>query len=394
MTEPLGQSQVLNYLRGLSSDFQFHILSAEKKGSFEQHSEEIQSLCDEYDIQWHTIFYRKKPPVLSTLQDLSEMIDVAKKLCKTHSISHIHCRSYMAGLIGLHIKKKFNIPFLFDMRGFWVDERVEGNIWNLSNPLYKLIYRYFKRKEKEFFQKSDHIVSLTREGKREIESWNIQNAPITYIPTCVDFDLFDPEKISKTKTLNKKQELEIEDSEFVFTYLGSIGTWYLTREMLIVFKSILEEIPNSIFLFITRDDPNIVYGELDSLDIPKNRIRVTPSSRAEVPLLLSCCDASILFYKQTFSKKGTSPTKLGELMGMGIPVVANKYIGDVEENIKNAKAGIVVDVTEKEELKMAGKEIIKIASTINPLELRKNAIQMFDLKEGVQTYLSIYKKLL
>ena len=33
------------------------------------------------------------------------------------------------------------------MRAFYADERVDGKIWDLSNPFYKIIYRFFKKKE-------------------------------------------------------------------------------------------------------------------------------------------------------------------------------------------------------------------------------------------------------
>jgi hypothetical protein len=36
------------------------------------------------------------------------------------------------------------------MRGFWADERVEGKIWNVKNPVYRKAYQFFKQKEKEF----------------------------------------------------------------------------------------------------------------------------------------------------------------------------------------------------------------------------------------------------
>ena len=51
------------------------------------------------------------------------------------------------------------------MRGFWADERVDGKLWSLNNIFYKKIYRYFKKKEKEFLQFSDYTISLTKTGK-------------------------------------------------------------------------------------------------------------------------------------------------------------------------------------------------------------------------------------
>ena len=66
------------------------------------------------------------------------------------SIDLIHCRSYITSIVALKIKIKYNIPFIFDMRGFYADERVDGKIWNKSNFIFKNVYNYFKRKEKEF----------------------------------------------------------------------------------------------------------------------------------------------------------------------------------------------------------------------------------------------------
>ena len=46
--------------------------------------------------------------------------------------------------------KKYDVKYIFDMRGFYADERVDGQIWNLNNILYKKIYEFFKRKEVNF----------------------------------------------------------------------------------------------------------------------------------------------------------------------------------------------------------------------------------------------------
>ena len=33
---------------------------------------------------------------------------------------------------------------LFDTRGFWADERVDGGLWNLKNPIYNYLFEYLK----------------------------------------------------------------------------------------------------------------------------------------------------------------------------------------------------------------------------------------------------------
>lgn len=79
------------------------------------------------------------------------------------------------------------------MRGFWADERVDGGLWKLKNPIYSMIYRFFKQKEKDFLQYSDGIISLTNAAKTEMMRWNLPEVnaeKIDVIPCAADFDLF------------------------------------------------------------------------------------------------------------------------------------------------------------------------------------------------------------
>ena len=206
MTDPLGQSQVLPYLAGLTKKgFTFHIISFEKQHRFEEHQEHIQKICDDNGIIWHPNSYTQKSPLVTTIWDVYRMKKLAKKLHKIHNFHIIHCRSYISAIVGLSFKRRFGTKFIFDMRGFWADERIDGGLWNLKNPIFKVVYSYFKRKEIQFFQYSDYTISLTLKGKEEILSWDkLKNNPpkIQIIPCCVDLDLFDPKKVDLTKKMN------------------------------------------------------------------------------------------------------------------------------------------------------------------------------------------------
>ena len=35
------------------------------------------------------------------------------------------------------LKKLFGIKFIFDMRGFWADERIDGEIWKNDSAIFK-----------------------------------------------------------------------------------------------------------------------------------------------------------------------------------------------------------------------------------------------------------------
>ena len=58
MTDPLGQSQVIPYLIGLSkAGYKITLLSCEKKQKFENQGTFIANLLKENNIQWEHVFF-------------------------------------------------------------------------------------------------------------------------------------------------------------------------------------------------------------------------------------------------------------------------------------------------------------------------------------------------
>ncbi len=167
MTDPLGQSQVLPYLIRLSRiGYSFTILSFEKRERYANNKQLIRKICADASIQWIPLRYTKKPPVLSTIWDYLKMLKNAKGLHAEKRFEIVHCRSYIASIAGLSMKKKYGIKFLFDMRGFWADERVDGNLWNLKNPLYKRVYQFFKKKKESFWNFLMKLFHLRKQQKK------------------------------------------------------------------------------------------------------------------------------------------------------------------------------------------------------------------------------------
>jgi len=392
MTDPLGQSQVLPYLIGLADEYDIHILSSEKPKRFKQLKATISEICNEHRITWHPVKYNKKPPVFSGIYDYIQLYKTAKNLHKKLGFSIAHCRSYIPGIVGLRLQKKFNIPFIFDMRGFWADERKESGSWNVNNPVFNSVYRYFKYYEKRFFSEADAVISLTEAGKSHIESLDLQSrSPITVIPCCADFSLFNYQDYSSGETNELKKSLGFSETDFVLTYLGSIGGSYLIDEMMIFFKALKEIKPESKFLIITKTSSPLIAESMTKHGVSENDVVITPSERNTLPKLLTVSDASVFFYRPTFSRTGTSPTKFPELMGVGIPVIGNKKVGDIERIITQTNTGIVIDVTNLDELKSGAQDLIDFSTQADKMKIRKSGIQCFNLDDGIERYRTVYK---
>jgi glycosyltransferase involved in cell wall biosynthesis len=393
MYDPLGASQVLPYLVGLAGrGHRISLISFEKPDRSMQERSAVEEACAAAGIEWHPLLYHKSPPILSTMYDLRRMRREAARLHRRQRFDLLHCRSYLAALVGLRMKRRQGVPFIFDMRGFWADERVDGRIWNLSNPLFRAVHSYFKRRETEFLAEADHVVSLTEEGRTILLGWRADPAvgpPISVIPCCTDFDAFP--RITSNDRAAARRSLGIGADAKVAVYLGSFGSWYMVGEMLDFFRVQLERDPGSVFLIVSRDPEREISATAAARQVPADRIIVRSASRSEVARLVAAADYGLFFIKPVFSKKASSPTKMGEFLALGLPIVTNTGVGDVDRIMDEAGAGVVVHGFDTDSYRRALDELALLS--VDEERWRAASRRWFDLEAGVEQYDAIYRSL-
>jgi len=396
MTDPLGQSQVIPYLEGLSlAGYNIFLLSCEKKQVYHQHKKAIREMLDKSGINWMPLNYTKKPPVISTLIDIIKMKQAAGKIHRQHRMDMVHTRPGVPALVGLWMKKRMGVKFLNDIREFYADSRVEGKMWNVANPLYKTVYDFFKRKETEAVEKSDGIVCLTYAAEKIIRTWPAykNNIPLEVIPCSADLALFNPDKITDAEKEILKAELNITHDDIVISYLGSIGGWYLVDEMMRFCKILCDKIPATKLLFISPHRHEEIRIAAAKAGIMEERVIIQKANRQQVPRLLSLSKYSVFFIRPCYSKQSSSPTKHGEIMAMGIPLITNSGVGDVETIVNRFNAGIIIGSFAEEEYKKAADKIAAGIS-FSTDDIRKGAKEFYSLEEANKKYISIYNRIL
>jgi len=393
LTDGLGRSQVLPYILGLEEKgWEFDIISFEKPDRFRSERAAIVALLKDRRVTWHPLTYTSRPPVLSTLYDVWRLRRLARALHGEKRFCAVHCRSYITSLVGERLKKDLGLPFIFDMRAFYADERVDGGLWPQNNPIFRLIFSYFKKKERDFLSCSDYTITLTEKAREIIQSWNNLPQPLSIevIPCCADLGHFDYLKLSDDQRNKARISLGIKSEERVLLYLGSLGTWYMSDEMLKFYSVLIYHYPEFRFVVLTHDDPALFLKKASDIGISRERLVIRPANRAELPSLLSVADLSVFFIQPRFSKAGSSPTKHGELLGMGIPVVCNSGVGDVDRIVSNTESGLLVNDFSPSTLEEAVKRIPEVLA-IPKQRLRQAAFTYYSLDEGVARYDRIYK---
>ncbi|CAA0090421.1 Uncharacterised protein [Halioglobus japonicus] len=384
LLDPLGQSQVLQYVLGLAPDYRMTLLTFEKPAALKD-SARLSALalqCREAGVDWHYLQYHHRPNMPATFYDVVMGVRRGRQLARSADVSVVHCRSYLAGLMGLLVKRATGARHLFDMRGFWVDERVDGGIWRKHS----LKYRGFKYLERLLFTHTDHVVSLTRAGAVELGKFSyLANAPppVSVIPTCTNMDIFKPQP-----------RVRAEEDGFTLGYVGSAGSWYMFSEVARVVKLLFDIDPASRFLVINKSGHKAIREELVKAGVDLARVELKAVAFGEVSTEIARIDAGIFFVKPVWSKRASSPTRLAEMLACGKPVLTNGLVGDVEEDVNETGTGIVINDWQQETLRLALLRLISLAGEAGMSErCRSAAEQRFALRDGIAAYARNYASL-
>ncbi|MFC1674307.1 glycosyltransferase family 4 protein [Candidatus Omnitrophota bacterium] len=386
-TDPLGQSQIIPYLQKLAGRRIKFILLTYDKGHRRKKItfKPLRSELLNSGIRWISLDYHKRPKTLAKVYDILIGIVVCAVLLKRNKIRIVHGRSFVGAFIGMVLKWLFGVRFFLDYRGFWPDERVDGGLWVKDS----LLYKFSKYIEKLLLLNADEVTVLTKRAKEAIVRFPYikdKNFNIHVIPTCADLGRFES---------RQKKQLMQADAKLTLIYLGSLGTWYMLDEMVDFFVELRKEFRNSHFLFLTPEKSEIIKEAVDAKSLPQSCYSVKSGPYGEVPRWLSTADLSIFFIKPLFSKISSCPTKFGESLACGLPVIINSGIGDCDEIVRQNKVGVVIDGFSQDAYK---KSILQLQGLWQGKEelgfrCRRVAEEFLSLDKGAEAYRSIYNHL-
>ena len=100
------------------------------------------------------------------------------------------------------------------------------------------------------------------------------------------------------------------------------------------------------------------------------------------------------FPKKGFYLNGYFPTKLGEFLACGRPLICGQVNEDVERIIKVNKVGVVVNLDDDVSLDRIIEKFLEICTSANISErCRKVAEKYFSARQGASDYGSLYKEI-
>ena len=384
LLEPLGQSQVMAYLRGLSKHYAITLISYEKLKDLSNNElmDQARTNCLKHGIRWLPQKFQPHPKIIAPALSILKMIWLVKKEVNKEGFHLIHARSYLPAFVALIINSLTSIQFIFDMRALWPEELITAGRIKRGSWLHSVIVRA----ERSILARSGAVVSLTNVAANYLKSKypaELKNKQIIVIPTCVDLEKFTP---------------HIRNYHNPKTY-GCIGTilsgWFRTDLLSSWIRIAALRDPKSRFEILTRDDAKKVRKILDPANEFIERLSITSVLSENMSNAIRAHDISLMFFTGGLGKLGSTPTRLAEALGSGIPIVVNKGVGDIDDIVKKNNIGIIVQGDSKKQIEEAF-EKLQILLQDPKLSSRcfNTAKLIFSLDKGTRMYHKIYKAIL
>lgn len=386
LMEQLGQSQVLPYLRGLARGRPIILLTYEKSVDLDDVARRARfaAMAREAGIRWIPLRYHRKPYTIAKAYDLAIGFAVCVFLFSTGPIQIVHARGYVVSVLALWLKCIFGVRFIFDMRGFWVDQRIELGNWREGST----IVRFARWMEAKFLQRADVVFALSSAAVLAMKQWPAvvgRHVRFEVVTTCTDLELFRPPPGGAQARA---------DEPLTLGYVGSAGRGYRFDPVLEMYLAIRRIIPEARLKIVNRNDHALIKERLKAHGIDIGAVELTACDHPQVASEMWGMDLGLFFYEWRKTHVSSVPTRMGEFLACGVPCVSDVSGAGIVDILEKEGVGIALRALDAAQIDEAAVKAISLATRD---DVRKKCVDVaqrhFSLETGVAMYERIYREL-
>jgi hypothetical protein len=358
LSEGVGSSQIKPLISRLSNTgLRICLISFEKR----KPSTDLKSHFESLGVEW-----RAKPfgnnGILGGYTRFSELKVTIPET------SLIHARSDIPAVSALASKQA---PVLWDVRSLWADQKrlIQETLPN------DVLYYAYRGLESVAASRSLGMSTLSHAVLPILEERHSRLPPIrTVVSTAVDLDSFQLSTSLPTRiralfsgTYNKYYDLDLS-------------------------ALFISELRKHLDIETHWARPH----ESERVSLGVGETRVFPVTQIEMSQLIPNYSFGVSICKLDAGPSLTAamPTKLGEFLACGRPIVVNKGLGDMDAFIEDFNVGVVLDGSAENLSKSAIRFAELLADRDLPNRCRSLAETHFNMNIGTENYLRLYQKML
>ena len=284
--------------------------------------------------------------------------------------SVVHARSDMAAaatmLAGVD-------RWVWDVRSFWADQKVATGVMAAGSPQ----MRVMRWVERLAARRSTAVTTLTASAIDELDRryGEVVSSKARVVTTCVDLDRFVPSRPPP--------------GPLRVLLAGTVNRYYDVESMLDLVAELRRRGPVE---FIVASPGDTAWeDELDAVEA--SRVSATPF---EMAALVSSCHVGLSVCRDDAGSSllAAMPTKIGEFLASGRPVIVNPGLVDAVELLRGNRCGIAYGSSLGLDVVNAVDQLRELLADPGTTErCRSLAVSHFDLDRGVDSLFDVYAAL-
>jgi hypothetical protein len=392
--EPLGYSQVARVLMGLAArGLRYHLITFERRQDLAD-STRVAALRAElsaHGVSWTCREYARGAG--GAVANLARLTAIAGQLCRKERIALVHARGYQASSVALALKRLLRIPYVFDARGRWVDERLAGKRWFTRPSLVAAA----RATERALYANAAGVVTLTRLHATDIINHVFgayRGQPLQVVTTCADYADFQLDRRLAEPPRETDPRLAKLADKRLFALIGSNNVSYRQTEAIALARSVLQ-LRQDYHLVVLTTQTAEFERLLTLADVPPDRFSVASVQHRDMPQWLARIEWAIQLLSEDVAKRGSMPTKLAEFFAAGVRPVHFGCNSEVTHWVERAGSGYVLPSLDPLELQKAAELVASARPDAALLRTaRDRTAEHFDLAGGLQKYDVFLQRLL
>lgn len=253
----------------------------------------------------------------------------------------LHCRGSYSGYVAVKSMGS-SLPVLTDVRGVIGEEAgIRRGQISIGNAIRNSVWRSrgLKSLERVAVEGSCAVSCVSGPLKEYLlENYSIKPENIVVVPGCVDSSRFRPDEKSRDEV---RRNLGLSGKR-VFLYVGSAKAWQIPKVIGRVFRYALEQDDRS-HLLVLSQEPDVMRGFLEEKGVAPGHMTIMRVAHRDIGSYIRAADVGLLLREKNLVNEVACPTKFGEYVSSGVPVLASTGIGDTQDHIREHRLGWLLD---------------------------------------------------